>query len=137
VSQMSFDDVEPNYIRVWTASPHAVQAARAALARIEERGAATSYGDAHIAARWHLRFFETPPVRCLHCPATEATVGGVVNGIHAALDWENAPAARLRIDDRGRVFSISPDLDYIPLCRSCHRRHDSWRKALPAGITAA
>lgn len=116
--------------------PGTAKAGRAAT-RIRERGSALNYSEAHLAARWHLGFFAPDLAGCAHCPATEGTVHGLTSGIHAALNWEQAPAERLRIDYAGRVFSTSPDLDYIPLCRSCHSRHDSWRKALPVGIRAA
>lgn len=99
--------------------------AKRAYARVGERGEARTYGDAHLAARWHLRFFEEAPVGCAHCPATEATTR-----VHAALDWEHVPVSRLRTDSYGKTFSIAPDLDYIPLCMSCHRSYDmgGWRK---------
>ena len=117
--------------------PSALGDARAAIRRIGERGEALYYGEAHLAARWHLGFFERPPVGCVKCPATEATVGGLVNGIHAALNWEDIPAERLRINYAGQIFSCAPHLDYLPMCVSCHRKHDTWRKALPAEITRA
>lgn len=123
----------------WSPDPQLLRLAERVVARVREEGGATYYSNAHVAARWHLRFFEPAPVKCAKCPATEATVGGLVNGIHAALDWENAPVERLRIDPMGRIFSIAPDLDYIPLCRSCHRKHDnrSFRGFLPVNLQPA
>ncbi len=132
--QLTLDDAMED---PWSPSPHVVSEARACLRRIQERGGASYYSEAHRAARLHLRFFEPEPVRCARCPTTEATISGLVNGIHAALDWENVPAERLRVDYAGRIFSVAPELDYIPLCRRCHRRYDSWRKALPDGIQMA
>lgn len=134
MSQMTLDDALED---LWTPPRGELRRAERAAERIRESGGARSYSDAHLAARLHLRFFEPAPVKCVKCPATEATIGGLVNGIHAALDWENAPVERLRIDYAGLIFSIAPDMDYLPMCRNCHRKHDTWRKALPAEIARA
>jgi len=76
--------------------------------------------------------FHEAAVACRHCGVTDWD-----RILHAALDWESAPAERLRIDYAGKIFSIRPDLDYIPLCVPCHRRHDTWRKALPPSLLSA
>ena len=102
-----------------------------ACARVLKRGYSHEYNEAHLVARWCLGMFHDPPVACRDCGATDWE-----RRLHAALDWEAAPAERLRIDRTGKIFSIRPDLDYIPLCVPCHKRHDTWRKALPA-IAAA
>lgn len=126
--QLSFDDV------MWRPCPHALQRAMKVVANIRASGGATNYTEAHLAARWHLRFFDPMPVACRgNCGRTDHDV----RRFHAALNWETAPPERLRVDYAGRVFSIAPELDYIPLCPGCHRRFDSWRKALPQGIALA
>jgi hypothetical protein len=117
----------------WRPRPEAVKRAQAALRRIAERGGAVQYSEAHDAARWYLRLFEPEPVDCAMCPASEATG----TKLHVALDWHNAPAERLRVDYKGRIFSAAPHLDYIPLCPSCHKRYDQWKHALPSGIATA
>jgi hypothetical protein len=124
---------------MWWFDERAAKDALCAVQRIRKRGGASYYGEAHLAARWHLGFFCLAPVKCARCPATEATVDGLINGIHAALDWENAPVERLRVDYAGRIFSIAPEADYVPMCRRCHRKHDqrSWRTFIPAEIMAA
>jgi hypothetical protein len=104
---------------------------RRACLRVMERGGATSYQDAHIVARWLLGLVSSEPVACRSCGIKDTELGGLVSQMHAALNWEATPAERLRVDSRGKVFSARPDLDYIALCTSCHRKHDSWRRALP------
>jgi hypothetical protein len=104
---------------------------RSACARVLEVGYSREYSEAHLVARWCLGMFHEAPVACRDCGATDWE-----RKLHAALDWESTPVERLRIDYAGKIFSIRPDLDYIPLCIPCHRRHDTWRKALPA-IAAA
>lgn len=99
--------------------------------RVIDQGEATTYIQAHIVARWVLGILHPEPVNCLHCGISELDQPcRLVSQMHAALDWANAPADRLRTTDRGRVFSIRPDLDYIPLCGSCHIKYDrkGWRR---------
>jgi len=104
---------------------------RAACTRVLELGYSRDYSETHLVARWCLGMLHETPVACRQCGVTESD-----RKLHAALDWEAAPSERLRIDRKGKIFSIRPDLDYIPLCIPCHRRHDTWRKALPAIIAA-
>ena len=99
---------------------------RSACVRFAEHGEARYYGEAHLVARWCLGLLSPAPVACQHCAVLDTKAD-----FHAALDWENLPADRRRTDDRGRVYSTRPDLDYIALCRSCHRSHDmgGWKRA--------
>lgn len=48
-----------------------------------------------------------------------------------ALDWHNVRLENLRSDSRDgyqRVWSIGPNLDYLPACWSCHNRFDRVRR---------
>jgi hypothetical protein len=105
---------------------HALRDAKRALARVRERGEAKEYGEAHLVARLHLGLLDPLPVACVGCGVTDWEVT-----LQAALDWEHAPPARLRTGARGEIFSAQPELDYNPMCIPCHKRRDSWRKALP------
>ena len=98
--------------------------ALSARARFIKRGD-TNAGDAHLIARLHLGLLDDPPVHCAHCGEPDCRVN-----LQAALNWPAVPADRLRQDARGRIFSISPETDYLALCIPCHRRLDSWRQAL-------
>lgn len=105
---------------------------RGACIRVQRQGEARTYSDAHLVARWVLGLLHPDPVVCRRCAVTDYDAN-----MHAALDWESAaPAGRLRVDRAGKIFSARPDLDYIPLCASCHKRHDTWRKALPPLLPA-
>jgi len=116
--------------RAWESCPHKVNEAKRTVARIAERGGAQTYNEAHIAARWHLKFLEPEPVACRKCGITEADAPGLlISGIHAALNWPSTPRERLRVSPRGQFFSAAPDLDYIPLCAACHHRFDRGQPA--------
>jgi hypothetical protein len=97
-------------------------------------GEAATYSDAHHVARWLLGLAKRAPVACHGCGIKDTELGGLISQMHAALNWQDAPVERLRSDYKGRIFSIRPDLDYVALCTSCHRRRDSWKYALPPGI---
>jgi hypothetical protein len=92
---------------------------RGVCALVLRQGEARTYGQAHCVARWCLGIYDPAPVACRDCGVTDWE-----RAVHAALDWQAAPASRLRADYRGRVFSVRPDLDYIPLCAPCHKRFD-------------
>ena len=117
----------PTPERDWNGRPRRPGGLHRACVRVLARGYSHEYNEAHLVARWCLGMFHEPPVACRDCGVTDWE-----RILHAALDWESAPVERLRIDYAGKIFSIRPDLDYIPLCVPCHRRHDTWRKALPA-----
>jgi hypothetical protein len=114
------------------------QNAIAAKARFTRRGAANA-GDVHLIARLHLGLLDDAHVACQHCGVLDYRAR---SGLQAALNWPEVPAERLRQDAYGRIFSIAPETDYIRLCIPCHRRLDSWRKALslrgiaPADVVA-
>ena len=101
--------------------------------RFLETGEASEYTEAHRIARWVLGLLDGPPVACRRCGIldTELELGQRAR-MHAALNWQSAAAAGRLVEGwRGQIFSVRPDLDYIPLCASCHRKHDSWRTGLP------
>ena len=129
MSHARFSVPSPQARRYLWSWPSGVEAA---CRRVLKFGVAREYSEAHLVARWCIGLLSPMPVACRACGVTDFE-----RDLHAALDWEQAPADRLRIDYRRRVFSTRPDLDYIPLCVPCHRRHDSWHKALPAGIQTA
>lgn len=102
------------------------QDAIAAEARLTRRGE-VSTGDVHLIARLRLGLLDDEHAACQDCGVLDCHT----TGLQAALNWPVVPAERLRQDAAyGRIYSVSPD-DYIALCRPCHRRLDSWRKALP------
>ena len=100
---------------------------RGAVVAYERDGHARSYHQAHLAARWYLGLIRPAPVPCKTCGVqdTELSVPRLRAGMHAALNWPEAPMARLRIDYAGHPFSAAPDLDYIALCHPCHKSLDT------------
>lgn len=104
--------------------------------RVMRQGESRDYGEAHLVARWVLGLYRPEPVYCNRCGVSDIDMPPTCTSqMHAALNWEQAAAAgRLRVQTthagRARVFSMRPDLDYIPLCHRCHSWHDSWRRAL-------
>jgi hypothetical protein len=108
---------------------------RGACRIVRANGEARTYGQAHLVARWLLGLYSKPPVACRHCGVLDTEQPSrLVSPMHAALDWRQAPQDRLRTDYAGRVYSTRPDLDYIALCTSCHRRYDvrAWRELVMA-----
>jgi len=107
-----------------------------ARAQVRVQGEARTYHQAHLVARLGLGLLGAVPVACQECGADFEVSGVARLQIHAALNWPEVPGERLRTNYAGKVFSIAPETDYIPLCHSCHRRMDSWRAVLPPDIVA-
>ena len=106
---------------------------RGAVVAYERDSDARTYTQAHLAARWYLGLVKPARVPCKTCGVLDTEMPySLVAGMHAALNWPEAPLARLRQDYAGRIFSAAPDLDYVALCRHCHKSLDSWRTSLPS-----
>jgi hypothetical protein len=99
---------------------------RGAVVAYEQDGQVRTYTQAHLAARWYLGLVKPAPVACKTCGVLDTKLPyRLIAGMHAALNWPEAPLARLRTDYAGRVFSTAPDLDYIALCHHCHKVLDT------------